>query len=273
MAYVHGLLQSTKPGKLNGLKIEMFTGLANDYVDIGSTSNGLHVFIHNHSSMPSISEGIDVATEFRTNIVVKQIFNIRQPFPYNDCIENADYFQSNVTNNINILYRQKDCFDLKLLQEFAKSCGYSGNVQEIIKSFRSRLLSSEALNSFKCLGDANLKFYNQNLNSLYSNDCPLECSSIIFSTFVSMSKFPSVPFYQNYIKKQNLIKLFNGNFTIDQLSESVVSFLVYYEDMRYTVIRQDPKLEIVDLISNIGGLFGLFLGTSFLSFLERRLKY
>ena len=38
--------------------------------------------------------------------------------------------------------------------------------------------------------------------------------------------------------------------------------------MRYTVIRQDPKLQPVDLISNIGGLLGLFLGMSFLSFLE-----
>lgn len=33
-------------------------------------------------------------------------------------------------------------------------------------------------------------------------------------------------------------------------------------------IRQEIKTTIIDLISNIGGLLGLFLGMSFLSFFE-----
>jgi hypothetical protein len=35
---------------------------------------------------------------------------------------------------------------------------------------------------------------------------------------------------------------------------------VFFENLDYTLISQKPKLEMFELISNIGGLFGLFLG-------------
>lgn len=43
---------------------------------------------------------------------------------------------------------------------------------------------------------------------------------------------------------------------------------VYYKDLKYTFISQQPKVELFDLISNIGGILGLFLGVSFLTCVE-----
>jgi hypothetical protein len=43
---------------------------------------------------------------------------------------------------------------------------------------------------------------------------------------------------------------------------------VYYDKLSYIQISKDAKIEIVDLVSGIGGLLGLFLGMSFLSFAE-----
>jgi hypothetical protein len=43
---------------------------------------------------------------------------------------------------------------------------------------------------------------------------------------------------------------------------------VYYDDLKYTLITQQPKLELFGLISNIGGSLGLFLGFTFISLLE-----
>ena len=45
-------------------------------------------------------------------------------------------------------------------------------------------------------------------------------------------------------------------------------WMVYYEELKYTYISQKPKIEFVGLISNIGGSLGLFVGISFVSFLE-----
>ena len=49
---------------------------------------------------------------------------------------------------------------------------------------------------------------------------------------------------------------------------SVLSLNIYFEQLSYTEISQNAKTELVDLVSNIGGLLGLFIGTSFLSFVE-----
>lgn len=43
---------------------------------------------------------------------------------------------------------------------------------------------------------------------------------------------------------------------------------VYLDDLQYTIISQDPKTYLFELIANIGGVLGLFLGISFLSFIE-----
>ncbi len=43
---------------------------------------------------------------------------------------------------------------------------------------------------------------------------------------------------------------------------------IYYESLKYISIRQIPKTKPFDLISNIGGIFGLFIGVSFVSLFE-----
>jgi hypothetical protein len=48
----------------------------------------------------------------------------------------------------------------------------------------------------------------------------------------------------------------------------VLILTFFYESLSYTVIDQIPKMNMLDLISNIGGNLGLFIGVSFLSFAE-----
>ena len=43
---------------------------------------------------------------------------------------------------------------------------------------------------------------------------------------------------------------------------------IYYDELRETVINQEAKMSWTDLVSNIGGSLGLFLGMSFLSIVE-----
>ena len=52
----------------------------------------------------------------------------------------------------------------------------------------------------------------------------------------------------------------NETLNYDTLKESVASIVIYYDDLSYTLISQDPKMEAVDLIAAIGGTLGLFLG-------------
>ena len=53
-----------------------------------------------------------------------------------------------------------------------------------------------------------------------------------------------------------------------EVNRNYIGIYVYYKDLTYTLISEAPNSEIFDLISNIGGLVGVFLGISFLSFVE-----
>ena len=77
-------------------------------------------------------------------------------------------------------------------------------------------------------------------------DCPEECDSIQYDISHSFTKLST----QNEIDKNS------------------ISFAVFYENPQYTVIDQIAQMNVFDLISNIGGNLGLFIGISFLSFAE-----
>ena len=80
-------------------------------------------------------------------------------------------------------------------------------------------------------------------------DCPLECDSVKYETFYSFTKFER-----------------NNSFNVK--IDDYVAFGVYFDSLDYTLIDQIPKMNKLDLISNIGGNLDLFIGVSFLSFAE-----
>lgn len=61
---------------------------------------------------------------------------------------------------------------------------------------------------------------------------------------------------------------FNYGDMQEKLKKKFVSLNVYYDDLSYTQIDESPKTEMVDLISNIGGTLGLFIGVNFFNFIE-----
>ena len=61
---------------------------------------------------------------------------------------------------------------------------------------------------------------------------------------------------------------FAGFNTYENVSNTFYAFRVYYRDLKYTLIKQQPRTELFGLISNIDGTLGLFVGFSFISVLE-----
>lgn len=100
--------------------------------------------------------------------------------------------------------------------------------------------------------------------------CPQECDMMSISTAVSTSDYPSVV-YASALKNNSKIRSFFGNrtnVTQDELRRNLLSFTIFYNHLIYTRYSELEKLNIIDLISSIGGTLGLFLGMSFLSFVE-----
>jgi len=77
----------------------------------------------------------------------------------------------------------------------------------------------------------------------YAKYCPLECDSMSFT-----------------VSERPLSK--------GATNDSYALLYAYYRTLKYTSITQMPEIALIDQIAYIGGILGLFLGCSFLSFIE-----
>ena len=281
-----GIEKSVLEGKTFGFSLQLFAGLPLEKkLDKGHISEGYHVIIHNHSSEAGYNgglakTGVDLPIGFETTVIVKRIFSSKLGEPYNKCIKDVksvDSYDSSlfrsIINKTGYKYRQKDCFDYCLGQKIIVACP---NETILFKEFYETkpvyLLYKAA--SGGCIQDHYYSFILENINQKCSKYCPLECDSISYETTNSFAQYPSL-MYANVIKNDTLntlSKYWNRklieNITAEELHNYLVAFNVYYEALEYTIISEVPNLMIIDLVSNIGGLMGLFVGISFLSFGE-----
>ena len=105
-------------------------------------------------------------------------------------------------------------------------------------------------------------FYESNDTFLCLSECPTECTSIEYTKSISISNFPSIFYYER------LTEMYSANFTSKLNKENHLALNIYYDSMSYTTFDEIPKLNLIDLISNIGGTLGLLTGASFLSIVE-----
>ncbi|CAF4291612.1 unnamed protein product, partial [Adineta steineri] len=106
----------------------------------------------------------------------------------------------------------------------------------------------------------------------YCPDCTQEC---IFSDFIIKSTSLLAPpeFLMNDIKQfvesSNIPLPTNWSTTwMNDIQSSFISLEVAYETTRTEIYSQQATITIVDVISNIGGNTGLWIGISFLSLME-----
>jgi hypothetical protein len=113
---------------------------------------------------------------------------------------------------------------------------------------------------------------NQAIWTNYCPDCTQECSTVDF-TIKSSSVLAPPQFLMNDIKQfveSSTIPLpvnWSTSWTSEILS-SYVAFQVSYESTRTEVYAEQPTIAPVDVVSNVGGQTGLWIGISFLSLIE-----
>ncbi|CAF0843935.1 unnamed protein product [Brachionus calyciflorus] len=168
------------------------------------------------------------------------------------------------------------------------------------------LLICSNLSSLECVKNVREKV--KNLGEFCEKYCPSECDSLIYTNIMSLSAYPSVyytnilRFQSNVVEKFNPIFSFNptsfdlrkkreietsnkngmpyivndgSNYwnsptppTPEQVKSSVLSVSVFYDDLNYVSIEEKPAINLETLFGLIGGQFGLYIGASFLTFLE-----
>ncbi len=251
----------------NSKKNELFDGLqlkfySNTTFDFGS----LLVYIHNHTKMLNtiINKAHYVSSGCENYFTVKRIFENRLEYPYNECYKNVSNSSANKTiinflNDNKCEYTQRECirYCRNLLLNETNNC--SCHIQSLNEFYY-----------FKCLmkmNDTKIKDCVENLISNFevnncSKYCPLECDSNSYEIAQSVKPILANGNISSHHVYYSRFK------TYENLTKTYYSLNVYYEELKYTLITEKPRIELYGLASSIGGTFSLFLGLSVGSFLE-----
>ena len=229
------------------------------YVKIAheSFSKGIIINIHNESNDPGyyyggFHDGIHLANGYETYFTLKRVYTNKLGEPYNHCIGKSESHDSDlfkyIKSETNYSYRQRDCYEFCLGQLMIQIASKDLNL--------SIPFSIEHISNLYYFIDAIYPNKSQPFKDLYYNaskqhefskkcdeKCPRECDTIEYQVTTTFSRLPD-----------------------SEINST--SFTIYYKDLEYTQISQLPKTKLFDIISNIGGLLGVFIGISFLSFAE-----
>jgi hypothetical protein len=258
------LKNSTKPGLDYGFFLILILGnVSNKYVS--SLSSGLRVFIHNSSFRPLPEDGIDIKTGTLTNIAIKKSLTRKEPSPYSDCLSQnlTKPFLYQETVRLYKFYRQRDCLDLCFQKLTIKSCScYALSLPNL---YNDSVPCIESLHG-RCTADVYTLFSKNDMQQL-CDECPLECDEIAYEYSLSMSDFPVDQLVNSLFED---VSFKNSYFqdSLEKTKQKAVGFRVFFNRLKYTFISEKPKTSITDLIANIGGTLGLYLGMSILSFME-----
>ena len=263
-------------GYRGGLTAEVFIGLPNElktYQRPQYHASYLPIYIHNKSTnaADSTDEPIKLSPGTWTELIIKRVFTNRLGEPYNNCVKdlsNLNLFQSKFVQHIliktNISYRQVDCFDLCMAQHILDKCNISQSL-----GFLWEINPKDS--EFDCTRKERENFLNTDIYAKCTPLCPKECDSIDYNIEVMTSKYPTEEYAKVLLNDSKIMKLYsdyNRSITINDLRESMVQFSVYYMSFEYNEISQTEKISLIDNVSNFGGLLGLFIGASFLTFGE-----
>lgn len=216
-----------------------------------NTSFTILAWIHNRSEPPIIESfnnhdnPVIITNGTKSNIAITKLVISKLGYPYNECLNDFSLFKGNMTiiNHIlakNQSYTQKVCLTLCFQVNYIAKNPCDCNETTLGNVWFDCFSKKEKKNRTGCTYKFKNDFYKKNLIQECKQYCPHECESVTYSFTVNN--------YNNYDRR------------------TTAAF--YYQTLQYTLITQQPKLHLFDLISGIGGTLGLFIGISFVNLFE-----
>ena len=232
----------------------------------GYPSNGLKIFIHNSTHFSSYDEEIYLETGKQSKITMRKTMTYRAPSPYSDC-NDLSGFKSDIYQYIkssNGEYRQKICFELCLQKIIIDAC----------QCFYTFISYFEPTNQIKpCFNFSSsacpiltLSKYSTNIYEECISQCPLECEYVTYEASVSQLDYPN----RQHFEELKISKLFieYENMSLEMYKKTHLRLNIHLKSMEHTEIIEMAKMTAIDLISNLGGVLGIFLGLSIFSLVE-----
>ena len=258
-------------GLFGALELDLFIGSAFSNDKPFSVQNGFKIFINDQIVNTFWMEGIQISTGNSITIALDKSVAKKRPKPYSECTKDltdidsydSEFYKKSFLQRKS--YLQDACEYLCIQKYVGNKCGCQSSMGEyrFYENMRtcdvpySNLTLQDAFNEYNC--EISAIFQYANIESEKRDcDCPLKCDLAKYSYTISSSEYPTMQLYTNFFKKMT-----NNGFSsmsYNEIKQSVAKVQIYFQDMKQTVIEESEKTLISDLVSNIGGTLGLFLG-------------
>ncbi len=267
-------------GHLIPFKNSTFGGFDNAFIlNFYSTTKydygQMQISIKNHTINPNsiYNTGDSISAGCFNYFLVKRTFDEKLAQPYNQCYKNVSLFSLNKTlinfiESKNRLYTQTECIRLCQNLYFKENSDCDCIFDDIDKElWPTCYLGEEKSSVYKCTQKFIANFQENIKFEVCPNYCPLECDSFTYDISLKVQPVLGSGNFSSYNETESLNE-FSEFISFENFSKNFYSVSVFYDDLKYTLISQQPKTEIFGLLSNMGGILGLFLGLSAVSFLE-----
>lgn len=225
--------QTSFVGPNSGLHLELDVQ-NNEYVWL-SQSVGARVVVHDPYQNPTPhDQGINVSPGFETSIGLSKIMFRRLEYPYKDKCKVYERGDSKKLCDSVCHQKMVSEFCGCSKGQFEKHCDIT-NITELCCVYRGR----KDEENITC-------------------DCPLECVLSNYELKISSGVWPADP---RNIGNENLR-------TLAEIRETRVKVKIYYETLEQIVYQQKAMFEDSEVLSQIGGQMGLWLGLSLAAMFE-----
>ena len=263
--------EARRSGIHNGLYVELFIGESVDSYSFKSDFGAVAFINLDANTRPESERALKMKAGTLSDVVIHKTSYKRAYTPVSECKDFTKYWFDRLFYNAitmaNYSYSQSLCFDVCLQQKIVDKC-----VCYDLQYLPRGDLVKPCLNQteIRCASLEYASFIESDIKADCEPRCPLECETSELDSYVTTSSFPSSD-YAQIIKNFATVKQHYDDgyqITQDDLSLNVLALNVYFNDLEYTQIEESVKNDIVDLVANIGGTVGVFVGISILSFAE-----
>ena len=245
-------------GPLFGLSLVLYVD-QQDYVPLGGNEDGagFTIYIHRHDTPHNLmGGGILVSPGQITRVSLTRSETVLKPHPYpSNCSDGKgvrSYFPGQ--------YSRDSCKVSCLSDLLYEKCGYANEV------LRGANKNVEYPNTTVEMLTCERKILSDFQDLVEKCDCPLPCVRDRFIPLVSTSTWPAdadLPTIKYMFA--STLKYHPTNVTDDLVRKQVAKVSIFYEKLSVQRIAESAKTSEVSLLSDVGGLLGLWIGSSLYS--------
>ena len=254
-------------GDYFGFEFILIVGKSDKYSSLAS-SYGSVVYIYNQSFSPSKLNSIDVSTETETKIAFSRSFNVKQKYPYSDCVisstDDPKTIKSDYVKDIiqrNLIYTQVVCLIDGIQNNYFNTCNcFNTNLDCYTCDNKTMCNTNEELS---CLKSMNIS---DEMNEKCQGKCPVECETQSMSFKITTSSYPTETEKHRLLKSSPILRDFMDN--NEEIENKILKIKIFTETFFYQHVSESPSVTIPNLLASFGGNLGLCLGISILTVFE-----